>query len=801
MKYRFFNLILIFLLWSVLLNAQERRIQENGKTYLIHVVEKGETIFSLSKTYSVDRRELLNANPDLIFGLKTGQELKIPVDETHSEEVKVATSQEQLPSFHSYQVKRRDALHFIAKRFDVEVEDILKYNPELKEEGLHKRMILKIPDAGDLKRIRQMEAQTAEKETVKPGVKQKQRTHRVVGDETLYALSKKYNRSIASLLEANPEAKNGLQIGMELIIPEDEEVTERAPEAAHGFFTHLVETGETFWSLERKYHVTRDVLERYNPVLKNGLLAGLQIKIPVSPDLPDIQSEAVDEQAFDKHRVKMGETLYSLSSQYQVKINELKKLNPVLSYRGLMAGETILIPKEKDQVITENETQIEEVAEPEKPTTDHAVKIVSLEVPENCKPLFIPSNKKYDVALLLPLYLNANDRVNRVPMTREQILLDSGLDREDESGADFPADTFKLRENEIIDPRSENFIHFYEGVLLAVDSLQRAGMNIELHVFDTNKEQAVVDSIVHLDVFREMELIIGPVFPNLQASVASFAYKNRIPMVSPLSAAGNFEEKNPWYFKVNPTKDFLVRQTADYIGDEYLNQNFIVLQMGEYRHLPEATLVDLCREKFFSAGHNNSGGEVLFHEYDFQTEGYLGLRRMMRRDRQNVIIIPSATEAQVSVAASNINSLSEDYPVAWVGLSNLQRFRSIQTEYFHHVDMHLLSPYYVDYKSKLTNNFIRKFRQNFAAEPNQFSFQGYDVAFYFMSAMSQYGKDFFDCLPYHQASLNQGRFYFDKVNRYGGFMNQGLFVVNYKKNYEVAVDGMEGAPSIVLSDR
>jgi ABC-type branched-subunit amino acid transport system substrate-binding protein len=470
-----------------------------------------------------------------------------------------------------------------------------------------------------------------------------------------------------------------------------------------------------------------------------------------------------------------------------------------------MAGETILIPKEKTALVEPLPSATPEISvEPdqaEQPAAQSPVRIVAWERPENCKPDPMAARQKYDVALLLPLYISANDSINLVHMTKDEMMQDSAFMEKFGAVEDLPEDTLIVREEPVVYPRSENFIHFYEGVLMAVDSLKRAGMNIELHVFDTNQEQAVVNRLVHLDVFRELDLIIGPVYPELQGPVANFAFKNRIPMVSPLSSAGNFEEQNPWYFKVNPTKEYLLRETARFISEEYFNQNLVVLQMGNYKHLPEAVLVDLCREKFFSARYQETGTDIHFHEYNFPAEGYSGLSRILSKNRQNVFIIPSDTEAQVSVAVSNINTLAEKYPVTLIGSSNFQRFRSIQPEYFHQVNMQLLSPYFVDYRSKLTNRFISGFRDNFATEPNQFSFQGYDVAFYFMSALFQYGKDFVDCLPTHHVPLIQSEFFFDKVSRHGGYMNRGLFVVKHKPNYEVVAEGLRGIPSLLLGDQ
>ncbi|MGQ8336646.1 LysM peptidoglycan-binding domain-containing protein [Sunxiuqinia sp. A32] len=794
----FILLICCLFLLNFVVYSQEKTIRENGQTFLIHQVEKGETIFSLTKKYEVDQKELLNANPNLIFGLKVGQELKIPVDagvvESKTIEEEQPVEREPIKTFHSYRVRKNNTLHFIAKRYDVTIEDIEKYNPEVKD-GLKKGMVLSIPDARELQQWKEQQAKVAEQ---KEG---QMVTHQVVGDETLYSISKKYDRSISSILKLNPKLEEGLKIGMKIQIPATKEAAGPVSQVTNqdGFFIHLVESGETFWRLQREFGTSRAELIEYNPVLEQGLMAGLRIKIPAR-HIPDVKV-TTDESRYDQHLVSKGETLYGLAIAYDTRISELKKANPVLEYRGLIAGETINVPR-KESIInaepTEDLTIIEKTAEQivgEKEESAEQFPVAG------CTPDFTAAFDTYDVGLLLPLYLEANDTVNHIKITPKDLEKDTLLRSQFEAILETGRDTFKVRDEKIIYPRSENFMQFYEGVLLAVDSLQEAGMRVNLHVFDTNQDQQVIDSLLHLDIFRELDLIIGPVFPNLQGIVADYSSKNRIPMVSPLSSGGNFELNNPYYFKVNPNKEYLVRKTASYLTEEYFDKNIIVMQMGEYKHLPEATLVDLCREKFFSTGFNSQSGDVLFHEYDFQEEGYWGLTRIASKDRENVFIIPSENEGQVSVGITNLNALSEEYPVTLVGMSNFQRYQSIQPEYYHHTKLHLLSPYFVDYESLATNRFIGRFRENYYAEPNQFSFQGYDVAFYFMSALYRYGKDFVDCLPGHRVELTQGDFFFEPQSRFGGFMNEGLFVVSYDPDYSVVDEGTIAKPAFQLVEQ
>lgn len=776
----------------------------SAQQYVSYTVKQGETLYSLSKAFDLSQSDLIAANPALKNGLKSGQLLHIPVPEK-------PLAQEELPSFLTYKVKKGNTLHYIANRFGVTVEDILKYNPQARN-GIRKKDVLRIPDRADLERIRR-KADTVRKidlakepETV---------NHIVKPGETLYGISRQHKVAISDIIKLNPKAGERLAVGMTLKIPVQQEqpgTAVTAEEATSGdnmavepgsFFVHLVQSGETFWSLEQKYNATQEELEAYNPVLKEGLKTGLRIRIPYK-NVPDFKVVPEDKSAFDKYTVQRGETVYGLAKRFKLSIAELKQVNPVLEYRGLVEGETILIPREEQKQASAETPNADQQATftYSNPTSDdqqgeenyrYSVAFSPEDAPAVCQPNPAARFEKFDVALLLPLYLDANDTVNRVRVLPDP----KAPDYEDQLA--MMTDSFRIRDNRIVYPRSESFLEFYEGVLLAVDSMKQAGMNVTLHVFDTNQSAATINSILYQPGFRDVDLIIGPVFPELQGPVADYAKARGIPMISPLSSSGNLENTNPYYFKINPTKEYLIQKTSDYIADEYFDKNLVVLSMGNYQHLPEAQLVDRTREKFFFSPYRDQSKQVMFHEYNLESEGSLGLSRILQKDQDNVFIIPSATEAQVSVAVTNLNAAAENYPVTLIGLSNFQRYKSIQTEYYHHVRMNLLSPYYVDYKSPLVNRFISKFRSNYSEEPSQFSYQGYDVAFYFMSALFDYGKDFIGCLPYHHADLTQGEFQFEKVNRDGGYMNGGLFILKYEPDYSIRMKGIIGRPLYQIS--
>ena len=114
----------------------------NGKPYYIHFVKDGQTLFSISKLYSITSDVLIANNPELKEGLKTDMILKIPITDTVVSMQKpksvpatekadnvIASSTIKTVGKIVYEIKRGETLYGIAKRYDVSLDDILSVNP------------------------------------------------------------------------------------------------------------------------------------------------------------------------------------------------------------------------------------------------------------------------------------------------------------------------------------------------------------------------------------------------------------------------------------------------------------------------------------------------------------------------------------------------------------------------------------------------------------------------------------------------------------------------------------------------
>lgn len=100
-------------------------------------------------------------------------------------------------------------------------------------------------------------------------------------------------------------------------------------------YRYEVQRGEGLYRISINFGVTQEELIQFNPSLQsNGLKYGQTIFIPVK--------EQVNTDNYETHVVEQGETLYSLSRKFNVSIDELKRLNPV-THTNLPAGAKIFI--------------------------------------------------------------------------------------------------------------------------------------------------------------------------------------------------------------------------------------------------------------------------------------------------------------------------------------------------------------------------------------------------------------------------------------------------------------------------
>jgi len=162
--------------------------------------------------------------------------------------------------------------------------------------------------------------------------------------------------------------------------------------------------------------------------------------------------EKINGSNFYIHTVKKGQTLYMISKVYDVDIDEIIQDNPEIR-QGLKSGQKIRIPAPKTVESTKRQSKTS-------PDENKKTEVSAEGVPIPCGKDRSALKTTYSIALLMPLYLS------------EVVQMDVNID----------PDAAPQENNPL------QFVEYYEGFRMAVDSLEKTGISVKVTVYDAERD-------------------------------------------------------------------------------------------------------------------------------------------------------------------------------------------------------------------------------------------------------------------------------------------------------------------------
>lgn len=146
----------------------------------------------------------------------------------------------------------------------------------------------------------------------------------VKSGDSLWSISRKFGITVDELKSANNLSSNLLSVGQNLIIP--------GKEAQATGDEYVVKKGDTLYSIARKYNTSVDNLKSINNITTDSLAIGQIIKLP-----------STSSTASDTYIVKKGDSLYSIARTYNTSVDKLKEINNLTS-NALSIGQVLKLP-------------------------------------------------------------------------------------------------------------------------------------------------------------------------------------------------------------------------------------------------------------------------------------------------------------------------------------------------------------------------------------------------------------------------------------------------------------------------
>ncbi|QOG01849.1 LysM peptidoglycan-binding domain-containing protein [Flavobacterium sp. MDT1-60] len=288
-----------------------------------------------------------------------------------------------------HKIQKGETAYFIAQKYKVSVDEIYKLNPE-SQSGIQDNQVLKIP------------VHSTEKQNQKQQI-----THIVAAKETLYGISKQYKVTVDAIQNANLEIlANGLQIGQELVIPQNLVDLPKTEITTSLKLTHQVVAKESLFSIARQYNVSVQDLETLNKeLLQNGLQIGQVIAIPNKRKTLDGRVRVINQETIF-HVVEAKETKFSIAKKYGISIDQLESQNPEI-VNGLIVGNKLAINTKEIKPTNESEELMLALAE--KQVVVEKTKAKTVEIDDLKDRLVVQKEMNQKIIKINDLKVNLND--------------------------------------------------------------------------------------------------------------------------------------------------------------------------------------------------------------------------------------------------------------------------------------------------------------------------------------------------------------------------------------------------------
>ncbi len=541
--------------------------------------------------------------------------------------------------------------------------------------------------------------------------------------ETVEGIAKSQKIDRAAIDKLNPEVRYGLKAGMILLLPKasEESTADRtkseqkqkesseapaSPDVLDGPENqvkkpqgtsssaatkprHIVVAGDTWYSLSKKWGCTVEQAQAANPGV-DVLKIGSEINIPSPgagdhhvqprPSNEDVSRDSKLGVSISKngepqrvnttepqvHTVLAGETLYSLSKRYQTTVEQLKLWNGGLA-DGLKVGQEIKVG-----------------------SAPVAEEIPVFSVPQ--APVEIARRAPGDplrVALILPF---------------------------SQKSADSTA-ALKTRQQE------QKVAAFYAGVLMAVDSLRKSELKVELRVYDDADRKSKLDTLLEDAFIRDAHFVLGPLYGY---SASSFAKAHKGWVISPMSLQLE-DEKQKNLIDLMPGEEERLRSLAEWIRWSGQSARLILVSESEKED------IDRRNKLAMSLKLQNFDCDT-FH-YASKTGISASLAAKLSGPEVPIVVALSKNRGLIEALAAKIGVL--EVPGArLVCLNELDQINLYDKQKLVKAKLSIVRSIDLDRDHPQYKGFVRTYKSRFRNDPDVFSFQGHDSFWMACNALS-----------------------------------------------------------------
>lgn len=602
-------------------------------------------------------------------------------------------------------------------------------------------------------------------------------SHAVQKGETAYSIAREYNISESTLYNLNPEAKNGLKVNSILILP--------AKKTTNGtsdgkYREHKVKKKETLYGIAQQYNVSVEEIKKLNKELyARGLKKGESLRIPPKTEEMGIINPNIGTTipGTKEYTVAPKETKFGIARKFGISIAELEDLNPTMD-EDLKIG-TVLIVPEKNIVehaeINEDEFRFYEV-KPKEGFYRLKVKLGLSEEEIIALNPYAKDGLREGMILKIPngsgtlskekiKTVDLEKKIDNKQMKTVALMLPFHLTK-DVSDSTQTDETLLRR-----DPTLRIALDFYSGALMAAEFAKEQGIPVTLNVYDTEKSDSKVASIINNSEFKNVDAVIGPLMQKNVEKAASLLERDKVPVFSPLSNRDMDMGQN--LFQTLPTNAVLEKLMVQYLKRNSIGKNIIIISDSKRKRQRELLQTNLPAARTFSPR----------NDYIQAAD----ISALISNEVENWIVLESENPVLVSSVVNVLAAFPED--------NNIRLFTLNKNEAYEWHEVSSLRLAKLDFTFPSVNRsadgdsrdpFLTSYKDKYGVAPNRYAIRGFDVTYDVLLRLAS-EKDIYDTfLPQRETVYTENKFRYENGDK-DGYRNQAAYILKYNNELKFEI--------------
>lgn len=299
-------------------------------------------------------------------------------------------------------------------------------------------------------------------------------------------------------------------------------------------------------------------------------------------------------------------------------------------------------------------------------------------------------------------------------------------------------------------------LEFYNGMQLAIDSLNAENAPIEVLFYDSKSSSTSLQELVAQEEFQSVSLIIAS-FTNRNEikPLADFAFEKNIPLISSTFPNDGGTTANPFFALVNPTMNTHIEGIYHYVHKNFPIENILLMRK-------RGIMEDMIQSILQNANKKTIGIPLKLKTIEL-TDNFTSKQVTENLDssKKSIIIFGTLNE-NFSLQLSKVLSSLKNYQTILIGMPTWDGIKDIGKG----LEIIYSSPYNFSKTDKLMLRLSEKYKTKYAGRPTEMVLKGYESMFHFSKLLMKHGKDLINQLSDKEFTLfNQFDFQSIKVKK------------------------------------